>query len=143
MKWERAKRLNLRILQWNADGIGNKGAELEECMIRMNVNVAVIQQSKLGVNRRTLTFAGYVVVRKDRVNGRRSRERMGGGLITVIKKDLVYKELNGWKGKTTEGMRVAIDVSKNERIIITNVYMLPVRRIEGEDERVNRYLREW
>ena len=108
-------------------------------MIRKNVNVAVIQQGKLGGNRRTLTFVGYVVVRKDRVNGRRSRERIGGCLIMVIKKDLVYKELNGWKGNTTEGMRVVIDVSKNERIIITNVYRPPVRRIEGEYERV----REW
>ena len=43
MKWERAKRMNLRILQWNTDGIGNKGSELEECMIRMNVDVAVIK----------------------------------------------------------------------------------------------------
>ena len=48
-------------------------------MIRMNVNVADIQQSKLGVNR-----------------------------------------------KTTEGMRVAIDVSRNKRIIITNVYRPPI-----------------
>ena len=91
-------------------------------MIIMNVDVVVIQESKLGVNRRTLTFVGYVVVIKDRVNGRRSRERIGGCLIMVIKKDLVYKELNGWKGNTTEGMRVAIDVSRNERIIITNVF---------------------
>ena len=98
-------------------------------MIRMNVDVAVIQESKLGVNRTNANFAGYLVVRKDRINGRKSRERMGGGLITVIKKDLVYKELNGWKGKTSEGMRVAIDVSRNERVIITNVYRLPVRRI--------------
>ena len=73
-EWERAMRMNLRILQWNADEIGNKGAEL------------VIQECKLGANRRTPTFVGYVVVRKDIVNGRRSREIMGGGLITVIKR---------------------------------------------------------
>ena len=79
---ERAKRMILRILQWNADGIGNKGAELEECMIRMNVHLAMIQKSKLGVNRRT-PMVGYVVVRKDIVNARRSRERIGGGLVTV------------------------------------------------------------
>ena len=82
VKWERANIINLRILQQNADGIGNNGAELEECMIKMNVNVAVIQESKLGGNR-----------------------------------------------KINEGMRVAIDVSRNERIIITNVYRPPVRRI--------------
>ena len=40
-------------------------------------------------------------------------------------------------------MRVAIDVSRNERLIITNVYRPPVRRIEGEDERVNDDVREW
>ena len=45
------------------------------------------------MNRRAPTFAGYVVVRKDRLNEGRNRERMGGGLINVIKKDLVYKEL--------------------------------------------------
>ena len=66
MKWERAKRMNLRILQWNTDGIGNKGIELEECMIRMNVDVAVIQESKLGANRRTPMFVGYVVVRREK-----------------------------------------------------------------------------
>ena len=50
----------------------------------IHVDEAVIQESKIGVNRRAPTFAGYVVVRKDRLNERRSRERMGGGLINVI-----------------------------------------------------------
>ena len=58
-------------------------------------------------------------------------------MVTFMKKDL------GWKGMKTEGMMVAIDGSRNERIIITNVYRLPVRRIEGEDKRVNDDMREW
>ena len=39
-------------------------------------------------------------------------------------------------------MRVAIDVIRNERIIITNVCRPPIRMIEGEDERVNDDVRE-
>ena len=33
----------------------------------IHVDVAVIQESKIVVNRRAPTFAGYVVVRKDRL----------------------------------------------------------------------------
>ena len=44
----------------------------------------MIQESKSGGNIRTPMVVGYVVVRKDIVNGRESREIMGGGLVTVI-----------------------------------------------------------
>ena len=47
------------------------------------------------------------------------------------------------EGNTTEGMRVAIDVSRNKRIIIMNMYNTSVRRIKGEDERVNDDVKEW
>ena len=62
------------ILQFNVNGIGNKQVELGEFLERHKVKVAVIQESKLTLNSRTLTIHSLTTVRK-----------------TVIKaKDVVY-----------------------------------------------------
>ena len=53
---------DLRVLQWNSDSIGNKRAELEEVTIRRNVDVAIVQESKLGAKSKTPVFDGYIVV---------------------------------------------------------------------------------
>jgi len=74
----RTGRSSLRILQWNADGLGNKRGELEEVLDRLGVDIAVIQETKWGANTPTPTFQGFTAIRRDREVVRKSREGRGG-----------------------------------------------------------------
>ena len=58
------KRYN--ILQWNANGIGNKLTELSIFLEAQNVKVAVIQESKLAAKLRSPNIQNYTLVRQDR-----------------------------------------------------------------------------
>ena len=66
------------IMQFNANGIGNKLTELGEFLKRHNVKVVVIQESKLSSNSKTPSIQNFTTVRKDR------RQGQGGGLVTLI-----------------------------------------------------------
>ena len=57
------------ILQFNANGIGNKQVELGEFLERHKVKVAVIQESKLTLNSRTPNIQNFTTVRKYRHQG--------------------------------------------------------------------------
>ena len=46
-EFELPPRATLRILQWNADGIGNKKMELKALMERLDVHAVTLQESKL------------------------------------------------------------------------------------------------
>ena len=65
------------IMQFNANGIGNKLTELGEFLKRHNVKVAVIQESKLSSNSKTPSIQNFITVRKDRQ-----------GLLTLIHKSI-------------------------------------------------------
>ena len=54
------------IMQFNANGIGNKLTEFCEFLERHNVKVAVIQESKLSSNSRTPSIQNFTRVRNDR-----------------------------------------------------------------------------
>ena len=135
-EWGRGAEQTLRVLQWNADGVWCKKAELEELLVRRKVGVAMVQESKLGEKSKTPVFEGYTVVRKDRVVIRRGEEMKGGGLLTLIRKDLPFGWLHGWKGESTEGLSVAVDLNRKERVVLTNVCR---PRSAGLRER----MREW
>ena len=61
------------IMQFNANGIGNKLTELGEFLKRHNVKVAVIQESKLSSNSKTPSIQNFTTVRKDRRQGQGGR----------------------------------------------------------------------
>ena len=66
------------ILQWNANGIGNKQTELSIFPEAHNVKVAAIQESKLTAKLRSPNIQNYTLVQQDR--------RLGpvGGLLCFI-----------------------------------------------------------
>ena len=72
------------IMQFNANGIGNKLTELGEFLKRHNVKVVVIQESKLSSNSKTPSIQNFTTVRKDR------RQGQGGGLLTLIHKSINF-----------------------------------------------------
>ena len=72
------------IMQFNANGIGNKLAELGEFLERHKVKVAVIQEPKLSSNSKTQSIQNFTTVRKDR------RQSQGRGLLTLIHESINF-----------------------------------------------------
>ena len=72
------------IMQFNANGIGNKLTELGEFLKRHNVKVALIHESKRSPNSKTPIIHNFTTVRKDRHQGLR------GCLLTLIHKSINY-----------------------------------------------------
>ena len=85
------------ILQFNANGIGNKQVELGGFLERHKVKVAVIQESKLTINSRTPNIQNFTTVRKDRDQGQ------GGGLLTLI-----HKSINFSRGQIHQILKILI-----------------------------------
>ena len=56
----------MTILQWNADAITAKIQPLRDYLIEMNVDIFLIQETKLVKKDKTPTFPGYTILRKDR-----------------------------------------------------------------------------
>ena len=73
----------LRIIQWNADTISTKALELQERLMKDDIDICLIQESKLSENSRTPRFEGYVGIRADR-----KLKNVGGDLITLLRSTL-------------------------------------------------------
>ena len=116
----------LRILQWNADGVNTKMGELEWYMKQKEIDVVAIQEMKLMKTSRNPKIAGFTCVRKDRMVVRTRAVSKGGGLAIFVKENIPMRRLKGWKGESTEGLSVAIDVSSKERLVIINIYRPPI-----------------
>ena len=67
--------------------------------------------------------------------GRSKKDVFGGGLITLVRRNLPFERIIGWKGKTTEGLKIRLVVSSTESWMLTNVYRPPIRHIQGVDEK--------
>ena len=74
------------VLQFNANGIGNKLTELGVVLERNKVKVAVIQESKLTSKSKNPCIRNYTTVRKDRPHGH------GGGLPVFIHESITFSK---------------------------------------------------
>ena len=74
----------LRLMQWNANGIGEKITELLTFLHNNNVNIAAIQETKLTNKTRPLKTPGWAAVRLDR------HKNQGGGLLMLIKDTIPF-----------------------------------------------------
>ena len=115
----------LSILQWNANGIKTKMAELEEKVRRMEIDIIMIQESKLRSLDKDPRIAGYSTVRKDRDVG------MGGGLVTFIKEDIPFIAVNHSQGlpdSKLEALIIDLNPATLHRMTCVIVYRPPSRR---------------
>ena len=102
------------ILQFHANGIGNKQVELDEFLERRKVKVAVIQESKL-----TLNIQNFTTVRKYRDQGQ------GGGLLTLIHKSINFsRRPDTLADPQLEQLNITANLG-NTDLIITNVNIPP------------------
>ena len=120
----------LRILQWNADGVGTKIPELERCVVEYDIDVVVLQESKLMEKNSTPQLSGFTAVRRDRGARDGSAERRGGGLLTYVKTDIPYTVVDlpdASVGSLLERLTVEVRAGSEGRLRITNVYCPPTR----------------
>ena len=115
----------LRILQWNADGTRTKLAELEDRLLTSEIDVALIQESKLKPSARDPRIPGYACVRKDRDNDALGLA-YGGGLITFVKDDLCFAKLKASSpSHVFEQVNIKVRASTGDWLILTNCYSPP------------------
>ena len=116
------------IMQFNANGIGNKLTELGEFLKRHNVKVVVIQESKLSSNSKTPSIQNFTTVRKDR------RQGQGGGLLTLIHKSINFSRKPESPETLVEPHLEELTITAmlgDTELIITNVYIPPASSYTG------------
>ena len=74
------------VLQFNANGIGNKLTDLGVVQERYKVKVVVIQESKLSPKSKNPCIQNYTAVRKDHSHGQ------GGGLLIFIHRSITFSK---------------------------------------------------
>ena len=119
-----AKQAQIRILQWNANGIHRELPLLEELLEKNNVDIACIQESRLLPKDRTPELHHFNAIRRDRpVQG----EARGGGLLTYVRKTLSYRLLEhaGNEEGALERLTVEIPVPQKQLITVSNWYLPP------------------
>ena len=72
---------SLRIIQWNADSITTKVLELQDRLSAEDIDICLIQETKLKQGVLDPKLEGYECIRADR-----NLENAGGGLLILIKK---------------------------------------------------------
>ena len=112
----------LKILQININGIQNKFSELKQIVADTSPDVITIQESKLNIDSHTLNMPGYITIRKDRSN------KIGGGLITYVKDEISFTEIESSKIATSDKQEIIIiriNLTSSKKFHITNMYLPP------------------
>ena len=117
----------MTILQWNADAITAKIQPLRDYLIEKNVDVFLIQETKLVKKDNTPTFSGYTVLRRDRWQLKGKENNRGGGLLIGVREKIPFREakldLRGEEDEITESLTIEIPRSEEQKLRITNVYI--------------------
>ena len=116
------------ILQWNANGIGNKQTELSIFLEAYNVKVAAIQESKLTAKSRSPNIQYYTLVRQDR------RQGPCGGLLFLIHNSVSFtrKPLSTTSKNDPHLEELTISIAMgNTELLITNMYIPPASSCNG------------
>ena len=108
------------VLQFNANGIGNKLTELGVVLERNKVKVAVIQESKLSSKFKNPCIRNYTIVRKDHSHG--------GGLLVFIHESITFSKRpsspEALSDPNQEELIIKADI-RNTKLIISNIYIPP------------------
>ena len=111
---------SLRIMQWNSDGLKLKVHELASRLKSLDIDVCMIQESKLRKKDTTPKVDGYsAIFRSDRPT------ISGGGLITYAKPEIVYDKVGSAFQDATEVQCVKIKLARKKWLYISNTYIPP------------------
>ena len=120
----------IRILQLNVDSLLSKLDDLKGFIEKEDIDVFVIQETKLIRKDRLPKIPGFAIERQDRQQPKGKEGNRGGGLITGVSLKLGKKRLpkfgiKGTRDHLTEWLTIEIPTSNGEKIRVTNVYIPP------------------
>ena len=114
---------SLRLMQWNANGISGRLNELLTFLHSNNVNIAVIQETKLTNKYKPLKTPGWAAVRLDR------HKNKGGGLLVLIKDTVTFVENTAALPQSDdphlEQEGISITMPNRQQLHIHNIYIPP------------------
>ena len=146
-KIRRTKLNKLNILQYNIDSLSSKLEELKLLLKEENIDVFLIQETKLITTDKLPNVPGYTVLRQDRTQRIGNEDNRGGGLITGIRHDTPYKEVNldirKAPDKHTECMTVEIPIAPHKKLRLTNVYIPPSNTSTGNVDESSTSTENW
>jgi exonuclease III len=133
----------LTLLQWNCDHLLAKIPELEDLLREKEVDIVLLQETKLRGEDRFSGFSDFNVIRKDRRRENMSRYARGGGLVTLVRKGLPFQSLpvvslTDKDDASTEMMAVQVFTGEQKWVKILNVYCPPTSSQGSNAEAVER-----
>ena len=125
---------NLRILQWNANGIRPRRTELLHFLSHNQYDLIFIQESHLSSDS-TFRIPGYKTLQKNRFMTRRgttnSTGNLGGGVLILVKNGLSYTSLSTQSlsslDPSSDYLAIAVKIKGAAPIHLFNVYVPPIR----------------
>ena len=123
-------RSNLRILQWNANGIRPRRTELIQFLSHNQYDLIFIQESHLSSDS-TFRIPGYKTLQKNRSMTRRgtanSTGNLGGGVLILVKTGLSYTLLSTQSlsslDPSSDYLAIAVKIKGAPPIDLFNVYV--------------------
>ena len=127
-------RNNLRILQWNANGICPHRTELIQFLSHNQYDLIFIQESHLS-SKSTFRILGYKTLQKNRSVTRRGTANftgnLGGGILILVKNGLTYTSFSTQSlsslDPSSDYLAIAVKVKGAAPIHLFNVYVPPIR----------------
>ena len=127
-------RNNLRILQWNANGIRPRRTELLHFLSHNQYDLIFIQESHLSSDS-TFRIPGYKTLQKNLFMTRRgttnSMGNLGGGVLILVKNGLSYTSLSTQSlsslDPSSDYLAIAVKIKGAAPIHLFNVYVPPIR----------------
>ena len=115
----------VNIMQWNANAISTKLVELRCRLHDSDIDVCLIQESKLEKGSPDPKIKGYVTMRDD-------RKTHGGGLVAFVRDTIKCEKLARNVKNGTEVASLRVKLRKKEWLKLTNVYVRP-ENSEGDE----------
>jgi len=110
----------IRILQWNCNGIRTKRDQLRQLLLRERIDIALIQETHLNTHHSFHLGPDYVIHRKDRLTHK-------GGVMSVFhKKYSRHYKMNIRTPVGVEGQSWFLIHNGFSKLMLHNWYCVPV-----------------
>ena len=131
---------SIKVAQWNCDHLQAKIPELEVWLRKNDVDVALIQETKLREEDGEVRVRGYEVVRRDRWREGRSRWSRGGGLVTLVRNGWSYRVMKSGVSVDSgvEVLHVQVMDGRDGVWSLVNVYVPPEARVHVSELELRR-----
>ena len=107
----------LKILHWNANGIRNKKFELFDYLVKNNISICCLNETKLSPDIR-FNHSDFKICRLDNLDGNIAH----GGVAVIVHKSVNFKLLPHFKTKLIEAIGINVSLQGRKTTIISAYY---------------------